>query len=233
MRPNNGQALSRHILFLGEKNQEQKDFTDRLKGENFIVHHVTKINDALTNLRNTRTEIILMDISRNEVACLEMCHVIKSTAHSRKNLVILASDNHDESSEVAAFRAGADDYILKPVKMAAFLERLRRRMNEPNDMITVQPENKERSRIHIDRESYSVYSDNKTLNLSRKEFELLYLLASQPGKIFRREEVFEKVWKKKFDADNRTVDVHILRLRKKLGHDYIQTQKGVGYRFAI
>ncbi|CAN5606917.1 response regulator transcription factor [soil metagenome] len=231
MSANVTQPLSKHILFLGEKNQEQQELSDHLEMENYVVHHVTKINEALSNLKLSKMEIILLDTSRNEVACLELCHVIKSSARSRKNLVILASDNHDESSEVAAFRAGADDFITKPVKHVAFVERLRTRMHEPKDSITVQSEISGHSSIHIDRESYTVYSDNTELNLSRKEFELLFLLASHPGKIFRREEVFEKVWKKKFEESNRTVDVHILRLRKKLGKDYIQTQKGVGYRF--
>jgi len=224
-------VIPKHILFLGDKNQDQMELADHLELENFIVHHVSRINDALQNLRSTRTEIVLLDSSRNEVACLELCHAIKSSARSRKNLVIFASDKQDETSEVAAFRAGADDYITKPVKPMAFLERLKTRMSEPKDSITVQPEINGHSSIHIDLESYTVYKDNKVLNLSRKEFELLFLLAGQAGKIFRRKEVFEKVWKKKFDESNRTVDVHILRLRKKLGHDYIQTQKGVGYRF--
>jgi len=231
MRPSISTALPKHILFLGEKNQEQKELADHLELENYVVHHVSRINEALQNLKNARTEIVLLDSSLNEVACLELCHAIKSNARSRKNVVIITSDKQDESSEVAAFRAGADDYITKPVKPIAFLERLKTRMSEPKDSITVQPELNGHSRIHIDRESYSVYKDNITLNLSRKEFELLFLLAGQPGKIFRREEVFEKVWKKKFEEANRTVDVHVLRLRKKLGHDYIQTQKGVGYRF--
>ena len=231
MRPTLSTVYPKHILFLGEKNQEQMELADHLELQNYIVHHVSKINDALQNLKNTRTEIVLLDSSRNEVACLELCHAIKSSARSRKNLVIIASDKQDESSEVAAFRAGADDYITKPVKPIAFLERLKTRMSEPKDSITVQPELNSRARIYIDREFYSVYKENKMLNLSRKEFELLFLLAGQPGKIFRREEVFEKVWKKKYEGSNRTVDVHILRLRKKLGHDYIQTQKGIGYRF--
>src|SRR5690348_12468448 len=108
-------VLPKHILFLGDKNQEQKELADHLELENYVVHHVSRINDALLNLKSTRTEIVLLDSSRNEVACLELCHAIKSTARSRKNLVIIASDKQDESSEVAAFRAGADDYITKPV----------------------------------------------------------------------------------------------------------------------
>src|SRR6188474_2589603 len=125
MRPSVSQPLPKHILFLSEKNQEQKELSDHLELENYIVHHVSKINDALQNLKNTRTEIVLLDSSRNEVACLELCHAIKSSARSRKNLVIIASDKQEESSEVAAFRAGADDYITKPVKPIAFLERLK------------------------------------------------------------------------------------------------------------
>src|SRR6186997_2376781 len=116
MRPSISQSLPKHILFLGEKNQEQKELADHLELENYIVHHVIRINDALQSLKNSHTEIVLLDASRNEVACLELCHAIKSNARSRKHLVIIASDKQDEWSEVAAFRAGADDYITKPLK---------------------------------------------------------------------------------------------------------------------
>lgn len=225
--------FSIHLLYFSEKSTQQKELSDYLELENYIVHNVSRINEALHILKNINTEIALLDASRNEVACLELCHAIKSNVRSRKNLVIFASDKLEETSEVAAFRAGADDFIHKPLKPAALVERLKARMNEPRDSITLQPESNGHSRLFIDRESYTVYLDNKSLSLSKKEFELLFLLASQAGKIFRREEVFEKVWKKKFDESNRTVDVHILRLRKKLGHDYIHTQKGVGYRFIV
>ncbi|MCX6276128.1 MAG: response regulator transcription factor [Bacteroidetes bacterium] len=231
MNTNLRKPVGKNILYIGEKNREQQELSDHLELENYVVHHVSKINDALTNIKKDKMEIVLMDTTRNEIACLELCHVIKSNTWSRKNLVIIASDKYDESSEVAAFRAGADDYITKPLKPSALIERLKTRLNEPKDSITIHPEFNTNTSMHIDRSSYTVYSDNTELKLSRKEFELLYLLASHPGKIFRREEVFEKVWKKKFEETNRTVDVHILRLRKKIGDEYIQTQKGVGYRF--
>lgn len=226
-------AQARHLLFLGEKNREQQELSDLLELENFVVHHVTRLSDALRTIKDNETEIILLDTSRNKAACLELCHALKSTSFPGRKPLIIASGNDDEASEVAAFRAGADDYIINPIKPVALIERLKTRMNEPKDAITIQPELNGHSGIHIDRESYTVYCDNRALILSRKEFELLYLLASQPGKIFRRQEVFEKVWKKKYSNTNRTVDVHILRLRKKLGHDYIQTRKGLGYRFTV
>jgi two-component system alkaline phosphatase synthesis response regulator PhoP len=105
------------------------------------------------------------------------------------------------------------------------------RLHEPKPKLVINSSDKTIGDLHIDRESYSVFIGNKPLNLSRKEFELLYHMASYPGKIFNREELFEKVWKKKFSIRNRTVDVHILHLRRKLGDRYISTQKGVGYRF--
>ena len=224
-------SAAHHLLLFSHKSPDLMELITYLELENFIVHHVTKINEALLHLKNSHPEIILLDTTRNEIGCLELCHVIKSGVRSRKNIVVLTSDNHDESSEVAAFRAGADDYITKPIRAQALIERLRTRLQDPKDTITVQQEQNSNSQIHIDRSSYTVFADNKSLNLSRKEFELLYLLASQPGKIFRREEVFEKVWKKKLNGPNRTVDVHILRLRKKIGQNSIHTQKGVGYRF--
>lgn len=226
-------SLNRQILFFAEKNTSQKELSDRLEVENFEVEHVSKLKDAFENLKHSKASVVLIDASNNEMACLELCYVIKSNRSSRKRVVIITSDKPDEQSEVAAFRAGADDFVLKPLRPVALVERLKARLEEPKDVITINPDLHGHGSVHIDRESYVAFVDYKPLHLSRKEFELLYLLASHPGKIFTRAEVFEKVWKKKLESDNRTVDVHILRLRKKLGKDYIQTQKGIGYRFAI
>lgn len=224
---------SRHLIFFAEKNRENMELKKYLTDGNFDVSHVTKMNGAIDILKHAKDNVVLLDISSNEMALLEFCHTIKSNFSARKNILMIISDNPEEHAEVAAFRAGADDFIRKPVRQKALLERIRSRVGEPKESISLSPKFNGHESIYIDKESYTAFVDNEQLELSRKEFELLFLLASIPGKIFKREEILEKIWKKKLAAENRTVDVHILRLRKKLGKAYIQTQKGVGYRFVV
>jgi two-component system alkaline phosphatase synthesis response regulator PhoP len=224
---------SRHLILFAEKNRENIDFKKFLEEGNFEVTHVAKTSAVLDLLKHAKDAVILVDITDNEMALLEFCHSIKSNFTARKNILVAISGSSDEHVEVAAFRAGVDDFMRKPVRRRALLERLKAKLGEPKDSITLSPKFNGHESIYIDKESYTAFVDNEQLELSRKEFELLFLLASVPGKIFKREEILEKIWRKKLAAENRTVDVHILRLRKKLGKAYIQTQKGVGYRFVV
>lgn len=222
-----------HLVILTDKIPEHQDLAQHLESENYKVHLVNGIPEAIQKLNRIASAIVLMDISDNESACLEFCRSIKSSSRHANELVIVFSNKNDGISEAAAFRAGADDFLLKPLQPIAFSERLKARRKIPKEILTVQSGGNKNPSIHIDRQSYTAYSDHQPLALSKKEFELLYLFASQPGKIFSREEVYQAVWRKKMNASNRTVDVHILRLRKKIGHEAIQTKKGVGYRLMI
>jgi two-component system alkaline phosphatase synthesis response regulator PhoP len=123
--------------------------------------------------------------------------------------------------------------VTNPLHLTAFIQRLKARMDAPKNVLTLKTENGKLPEIRIDREYFAVFVNNKSLDLSKKEFELLYLLASQPGKNFTRQELFEKIWQEPLDENNRTIDVHIVRLRKKIGSQYIKTFKGIGYRFSV
>jgi len=177
-------------------------------------------------------QIVLIDSESNrEPAALEFCYFVKSNPKYNPCRILILSDHTEEFAEVAAFDAGADDFIQKPVRLKSLARRMTARMEKMNKNILIQGEPSGVSSVKIDPESYSVYLGSHAVHVSRKEFELLYLMASRPGKIFNRHELYEQIWKKKYSSRDRTVDVHILRLRKKLGKDFIQTQKGVGYRF--
>jgi two-component system alkaline phosphatase synthesis response regulator PhoP len=207
----------------------------RSLGENdFEIHHHPSITKAGAALHHTPPpQIILIDTENSrELAALEFCYFIKSNPNFIHSRIFILSSHPEEFAEVAAFDAGADDFIRKPLKVKSLARRILARLDKGGKDILIQGENPGTSSVKIDPESYSVYLGAHAVHVSRKEFELLYLMASRPGKIFNRNELYEQVWKKKYSLRDRTIDVHILRLRRKLGKDFIQTQKGVGYRFS-
>ena len=140
----------------------------------------------------------------------------------------------EDYSQVAGLEAGADDYINKPIKPKVLVSRVKALLRRKTSQDTVQNISNSSiniSDLNIDRESYQVERDGIEISLPRKEFEILYLLATKPGKVFKREEIFDKVWGDDVIVGGRTIDVHVRKLRRKLGRDYIITVKGVGYKF--
>ena len=162
---------------------------------------------------------------------IEACKQIKADNDFNETFVVFLTARAEEYSEIAGFNAGADDYISKPIKPRVLLSRLsailRRKNKEVVDAKIVVGD------IIIDRETFLVYRGEEKIQLARKEFELLFLLASKPGKVFTREFILEKVWGDEVLVVDRTIDVHIRKLREKIGDDYIGTVKGVGYKFEI
>ena len=162
---------------------------------------------------------------------IEACKHIKADSDFNKTFVVFLTARAEEYSEIAGFNAGADDYISKPIKPRVLLSRinaiLRRKSKEVVEQkLTV-------GDIIIDRETFLVYRGDEKIQLARKEFELLFLLAGKPGKVFTREYILEKVWGDEVLVVDRTIDVHIRKLREKIGDDYIGTVKGVGYKFEL
>ena len=160
---------------------------------------------------------------------IETCKQIKADSDFNKTYVVFLTARAEEYSEIEGFNAGADDYIAKPIKPKVLISRLnailRRKVKE-----IVSPSIKVKD-ILIDRESFMIYRGDQKIQLARKEFELLFLLASKPGKVFTREYILEKVWGEEVLVVDRTIDVHIRKLREKIGEDLFKTIKGVGYKF--
>jgi len=147
--------------------------------------------------------------------------------------MVFLTARSEEYSEIAGFNVGADDYIAKPIKPRALISRINailRRNTSPDEI----SENKvEIGDLIIDREAYLVYQNGEKVVLAKKEFELLYLLASKPGKVYTRESILKNIWEDSVVVTNRTIDVHIRKLREKLGETYVATVKGVGYKFEL
>jgi len=219
------------LLFVAGNNELHTKLNQLLTDHGFMLRHVAKYSEALNILLSYKPEVIILDSSGNELSALEICNAIKSMNSLKGAIVIILSNRQDELMEVSSFNAGADDFIMFPFHEIALVERIKIRLKSPGKIITIIQDYRDAPLLKIDRESYSVSLGNHFIQLSRKEFELLYLLASNPEKLFGREEIFQNVWNKKTLGKNRTIDVHISRLRQKLGNRFISSQKGLGYRF--
>jgi two-component system alkaline phosphatase synthesis response regulator PhoP len=161
---------------------------------------------------------------------IEACSLIKEIPSLVNTRIIFLSARSEDYTQLSAFDAGADDYISKPVKPKILLKKIEsifKRLTEKNEEINLI----NLGEVKIDRNSYLVYLKNQEIALPRKEFELFYLLASKPGKVFTRDEIMGKVWGSEVVVGDRTIDVHIRKLREKIGDLYFKTVKGIGYKF--
>ena len=162
---------------------------------------------------------------------IQACENLRADEKFNDTIIMFLTARGEDYSHVAAYEAGADDYVTKPVKPKVLVSKVKgllRRFKKVNDNdINIIEHND----IKIDKEKYKVYISGKTLILPRKEFELLYLLASKPDKVFKRDKIMENVWGGEVIVGDRTIDVHIRKLREKVGDKYIKTLKGVGYKF--
>lgn len=219
-------------LVINDKPESYLPVISIVNSNGFVSEVCNNFSELGKVLEHTVPAAIIIDVKKDDVLLSEYCFSIKANPAFKFTRIIFVSEGADSDQEVMAFNSGADDFIPKPLIPEAFLKRLMARLDlDRNIPLSFRSETKTPSRIYIDRESFTVYLNQIPVPVSRKEFELLHLMASHPGKIFTRDEIFEKVWKRKANAKDRTIDVHILRLRKKLGEEFISTQKGVGYRF--
>jgi two-component system alkaline phosphatase synthesis response regulator PhoP len=163
---------------------------------------------------------------------IETCEQIRSNKEYDNILITFLTARSEDYSQVAGLEAGADGYIHKPIKPKVLVSRVKSLLRRKGVAIEISPSDViEILNLKIDRERYQVTLDHEPLSLPRKEFEILYLLASKPGKVFNREEIFEKIWGEDVVVGGRTIDVHVRKLREKIGLNYIETVKGVGYKF--
>ena len=186
--------------------------------------------EAIKKAKSFIPEIILLDVMMPEMDGIEVCSKIKELSSLSNTVVIFLSARNDDFTQIAAFDAGGDDYISKPVKPKILLKKI-------SSILKRMSSNRTESHvidlggIIINRNTYSVTKEKNELTLPKKEFELFYLLASKPGNVFTRDEIMDKVWGSQVIVGDRTIDVHIRKLREKIGDSYFKTIKGVGYKF--
>lgn len=166
-----------------------------------------------------------------EMDGMEACEAIRNIPELQNTVITFLTARNEDYSQVAGFDAGADDYIAKPIKPKVLVSKVKALLRRFKETDVATNENISLGGIEINREEYKIYKQDEEIILPRKEFELFYLLASKPGKVFKREEILDKVWGNEVVVGGRTIDVHIRKLREKIGEDLFKTIKGVGYKF--
>ena len=204
-----------------------------LAQEGYQISTAINGKEAVEKAKKEVPHLIIMDVMMPEMDGMEACENIRKIPELKNVIITFLTARSEDYSQVAGFDAGADDYITKPIKpklliskVKALLRRLKEEESSNSETLNV-------GGIEINREEYKILKENVEIILPRKEFELFYLLASKPGKVFKREEILDKVWGNEVIVGGRTIDVHIRKLREKIGDDLFKTIKGVGYKFEV
>jgi two-component system alkaline phosphatase synthesis response regulator PhoP len=203
-----------------------------LTQEGYQIVTASNGKEAIQVAKKELPQLIIMDVMMPEMDGMEACENIRRLPELSNVIITFLTARNEDYSQVAGFEAGADDYIAKPIKpklLVSKVKALLRRLKDDevkDDILYV-------GGIEVNREEYKIVQDGREIVLPRKEFELFYLLASKPGKVFKREEILDKVWGNEVVVGGRTIDVHIRKLREKIGDELFKTIKGVGYKFEI
>ncbi len=205
-----------------------------LKKEEFKVIKASNGAEGLKKAIKEKPHLILLDVMMPGMDGIETCDQIRKTPGLENTLIAFLTARGEDYSQVAGFDAGADDYITKPIKPKVLISRIKAllRRYAQSGSSEIEAENiQDFGLLFIDLDKYQVRLKNQKLDLPRKEFELLTLLTSKPGKVFHRDEILDKIWGNEVVVGGRTIDVHIRKLREKIGEKFIKTVKGVGYKF--
>ncbi len=221
-----------HILIVDDEPDILEFIHYNLLKEGYTVSMASSGLEALAKAKEKLPDLILLDIMMPEMDGIEVCSELRANPRYTNTVIAFLTARNEDFTQIAGFDVGADDYINKPIKPRLLLSRikalLRRKVETASDNNIRQVGD-----LGIDQEKYLIYSNGETINLARKEFELINLLASKPGKVFSRQEIFNKVWGYDVIVGDRTIDVHIRKLREKIGMDSIKTVKGIGYKLDL
>lgn len=202
-----------------------------LQQEHFQVFTATDGEQAVQMAKQELPHLILLDVMMPKMNGIEACEQIRKFPELSQTVIAFLTARSEDYSQLAGFEAGADDYITKPIKPKVLVSKVKallRRFTEKENSFVLKIRD-----LVIDRDAYKITYKNNEILLPRKEFELLWLLTSQPGKVFKREEILDKVWGSEVVVGDRTIDVHIRKLREKIADDYFKAVKGVGYKFVV
>lgn len=201
-----------------------------LEKEGFRVITASDGEEGILVAEKENPDLIILDIMMPKMDGIEVCKILRSKPQFKQTIITFLTAKEEDFSQIIALETGGDDYITKPIRPRVFISRIKallRRLSrekEVDKIIKIQD-------LIIDNERILVFRGKMKIELPKKEFELLNLLVSKPGKVFTREEIFNKVWETDVIVGNRTIDVHIRKLREKIGDQYIKTIKGIGYKF--
>lgn len=200
-----------------------------LEKEGFEVRTAGNGKSAVEIATEFKPDLIILDIMMPEMDGIEVCRLLREKSEFNETVIVFLTARNEDYSEIAGFDVGGDDYITKPIRPRVLISRLkallrRRKSKEADSILTF-------GELSIDTEKIVIMVGEREITLAKKEYELLLLLSSRPGKVFTRDEIFEQVWGSGLLVGERTIDVHIRKIREKIGNEYIKTIKGIGYKF--
>ncbi len=223
--------MDKQRVLLVDADQDILDLVSyNLEKEGFEVEVADNGKEGVKKAKKFLPELILLDVMMPEMDGMETCIEIRDIPELKNTLIAFLTARGEDYSQIAGFEAGADDYITKPIKPRVLVSRVKALLRRKNSSDEGGKKKKKKG-ISIDKDRYIVMKDGEEMSLPKKEFELLSLLLSQPGRVFTRESILSNVWGNDVVVGDRTIDVHIRKLREKLGDSYFKTVKGVGYKF--
>lgn len=223
-------SKARRVLIADDEPDILEILKYNLSNEGYEVITAKDGDEALEKARRTLPDLIVLDVMMPRKTGVEVCQLLRAQPAFKDTLIIFLTAVNDEGTQIRGLETGADDYVSKPISPKVFLSRVNalfRRVNKSGERIL------KAGSLTIDPERFIVQVDGKDIVLAKKEFELLYLLAEMPGRVFLRNEILNQVWGNDVIVGDRTIDVHIRKIRQKLGVDCITTVKGVGYKFEL
>lgn len=224
------ETKARKVLIADDEPDILEILKYNLSNEGYEVITAKDGDEALEKAKRTQPDLVVLDVMMPRKTGVEVCQLLRAQPAFKDTLIIFLTAVNDEGTQIKGLETGADDYVSKPVSPKVFLSRVnalfRRVSKTENTALTI-------DNLTIDPERFLVQVDGNDITLAKKEFELLYLLAQKPGRVFLRNEILNQVWGNDVIVGDRTIDVHIRKIRQKLGIDCITTVKGVGYKFEL
>lgn len=199
-----------------------------LKKEGYKVHTAGDGEEGVRLAKNVKSDLILLDVMMPKMDGIEVCEVIREDENIEQPIIAFLTSRNEDYSQIAGFKAGGDDYINKPIRPKVLLSRVEALLRRTHKAEPVEAQN---GKVVLDRDRFLLLLEGEEIQLPKKEFELLELLTSKPGKVFGRDQILSTVWGNDTIVGERTIDVHIRKLREKIGDAYIRTIKGVGYTY--
>jgi two-component system, OmpR family, alkaline phosphatase synthesis response regulator PhoP len=218
------------ILLVDDEGDILEFLSYNLRKEGYVVLTCDNGKDAISLAEKENPALILLDVMMPGMDGIETCNQMREIPSLKNVVIAFLTARNEDYSQIAGFEVGADDYISKPIKPRVLISRIKALLRRQKETEPIK-EAINLGGIKIDREQYCIEKDGEKIYLPKKEFELLSLLSSKPGKVFTREHILSQVWGDDVVVGDRTIDVHIRKLREKLGDAYIKTVKGVGYKF--
>lgn len=219
------------ILIVDDEEDIVEFLQYNLEKEGYTVKSALNGKDAIEMAKSFLPELIVLDIMMPELDGIEVCEKLRADPTFKDTIIAFLTARSESFTQITALEMGGDDFINKPIKPNVFKARIKALLRRHPSFNQIKEQTVAFGDLTINYEQFSVILEGEEIPLAKKEFELLTLLASKPGKVFKRAEILSKVWGSEVIVGDRTIDVHVRKLREKIGNNYIHTMKGVGYKF--